>query len=231
MNTVTLGVRLCKNALRDFNTYKNQCQELNTECALTYEDFLERDRKRLVAAFLEGQKTVNMMRDAAIDAGLIEVPVTGHYFITIRPDTNKVTFDDFYELVKRFISRACFRSYRLSFEQKGVDDNSLGQGFHVHIVAHMRQRSKGEVLRDTQSSFNTCAAANCIDVRITKNPDDIVDKYLIAYEADDGHKAPTKEWDEKWRQHLGLKPLYVNDLNSRVLPLALSSPGRLVEFN
>lgn len=134
------------------------------------------------------------------------------YFITIRPDASKISFKDFYNQVKHFVDRKCFKEFKLSFEQKGTSEETLGQGFHVHIVANMSQRSKGEVLRDTQSTFSNCTAPNCIQVLTTKNPQELVDKYLINYESDDQHKEITKSWDALWRQRNHLESLYVTPL-------------------
>lgn len=134
--------------------------------------------------------------------------VNNQYFITVRPDTNKITFDDFYKLVSKYVSRKCFKSYTLSFEQKGTEEADLGKGFHVHIVADMTQRSKGEVLRDSKSTFACCTAENCIKVIPTRNPTDIITKYLINYESDDGHKMSTQNADSTWRATRGLQDLY-----------------------
>lgn len=134
------------------------------------------------------------------------------YFITIRPDTTKITFKDFFNQVKHFVDRRCFKEFKLSFEQKGTSEDTLGQGFHVHIVANMSQRSKGEVLRDTQNTFKDCTAPNCIQVLTTRNPQELVDKYLVNYESEDGHKAPTQEWDAKWRAANYVDPLYTAPL-------------------
>lgn len=130
------------------------------------------------------------------------------YFITVRPDTKKVSFVDFYNDVKKFTDRKCFIEYKLSFEQKGITAETLGEGFHVHIVASMKQRSKGEVLRDTVNTFKGYTAANCIEVLTTKNPAELVDNYLVNYKSDDGHKAPTQQWDAAWRQRENLESLY-----------------------
>lgn len=130
------------------------------------------------------------------------------YFITIRPDTKKIKFCDFYNDVRKFCLRKCFETFKLSFEQKGMSDDTLGDGFHVHIVACMKQRSKGEVLRDTISAFKGYTAPNCIEVLTTRNPDELVDNYLVNYKSDDGHKAPTQKWDALWRTQENLEGLY-----------------------
>lgn len=127
------------------------------------------------------------------------------YFITIRPDDKRISFNDFNAKVIEYLSRKCFLSYTCSYEQKGTSDETLGKGFHCHIVATMRQKSKGEVLRDTLSSFKPwidegIIASNCIQVCITNNGPQLIQSYLIDYESEDNHKVITKEWDVKWRQ-------------------------------
>lgn len=139
------------------------------------------------------------------------------FFITIRPNDTKCNFVDFKEKIFKLVERGCFLEYALSFEQKGTTPEDLGKGFHCHIVAKMKQRSKGEVLRDVSSTFKSwieqgLIASNCIDVCITKNPEELVKKYLVAYESDDEHKSLTKEWDTLWRQHNDLLPLYAQKL-------------------
>lgn len=135
------------------------------------------------------------------------------YFITIRPDCNQCSLSEFMCKVKSFVERKCFISYTLSYEQKGTSDETIGQGFHVHIVAEMRQRSKTEVIRDVMSSWNgwikdSKIKSNCIQVDVTRNPTSIVNKYLIEYESEDGHKEVTKEWDAKWRQQNNIDEIY-----------------------
>lgn len=137
------------------------------------------------------------------------------YFITIRPNTDKCLFIDFKYKVESFMERACFLDYTYSFEQKGTSEEELGLGFHVHIITSARQRSKSEMLRDTLSSWNDWIkkekiAENCIDVCVTKNAQSLISNYLIEYKSDDGHKEPTKQWDNLWRQRNNLLELYTS---------------------
>lgn len=153
--------------------------------------------------FMIQQAKANVMERLGIEAA------TKTYFITIRPNKH-VAFADFYAKVVKLVRRSCVIDYSLSFEQKGESEETLGQGFHVHIVAHMKQRSKGEVLRDVQSSFKTMAADNCVQVDLAPRPKELVQNYLLDYKSDDGHKEQTKQWDAQWRDNMGLLPLYTN---------------------
>lgn len=125
------------------------------------------------------------------------------YMVTIRPST-KATWDQFYQKVESFLGRKFFVQYVRSYEQKGTSMETLGEGFHVHIVCETTHRSKGELLRDTKSTFKQwiedgLVAENCIQVDLTKNPEALVKNYLIDYVSEDDHKACTKEWDALWR--------------------------------
>lgn len=175
----------------------------------TYETILKSELKQ----FDEYLRVSALLHDRYTDT----LKVTHqNYFLTIRPDDTKCTFDDFYDKVLRFVKRKCFLHYKLSFEQKGTVPDELGKGFHCHIVAEMKQRSKTEVLRDTLSSWNDWIEkkyiqSNCIQVLTTKNPDQLIDDYLIAYKSDDKHKICTKEMDELWRKQYNLQHIYSND--------------------
>lgn len=144
---------------------------------------------------------------------------TSGYFITIRPDCTKSDFVDFQRKIEQFVARKCFIEGAYSFEQTGKTVAELGQGWHCHIVAKMKQRSKGEVLRDVLNSFKEWIddgriASNCIEVLLTKNPEVLVNNYLVEYVSDDGHKVATKDMDSLWRESINLKPLYGLSLSS-----------------
>lgn len=138
------------------------------------------------------------------------VATNNWYLITIRPDEQKITFEAFFNKVVKFMKRAFWLEWTLTFEQKGINSDELGRGFHVHIVANTKHRSKSECLRDTLSSFKDVTAENCIDVKTCRTPTEVINKYMIAYESDDGHKAVTKDADATWRSRLGLLPVYTH---------------------
>lgn len=149
----------------------------------------------------------------ATDMGLYADKLKQTYFITIRPNENDITFSDFFTLVHKFVSRKCFKTFTLVFEQKAIEP-PYGKGFHCHIQANMTQRSKTEVLRDTQSTFKHCASANCIQVDIIKTPDDAARNlsYILEWQSADGHKEVTKNADIAWREQLGLLPSYTEPM-------------------
>lgn len=220
MNVVTMGERLMRRTRKDFDTYMRQCQDLAEEPTLTYDQFLERNRRHLVECAVQGQITINAMKDRMHELGLIADKVTSTFSITIRPDEARITFDAFFMLIQKLMKRACFVHYTLSFEQKGTTQDTLGQGFHVHIVAKMKQTNRAQVARDVHNTVKDCCEFQCVDVRVAKTPDTFIQNYLIEYMSEDGHKEVTKEWDGMWRVREGLLPLYKNDVPARIVPLA-----------
>lgn len=144
------------------------------------------------------------------------------FFVTVRPKPG-ITFEEFYKITYKFVNRACMLDYKLSFEQKSALGN--GDGFHFHMICQTRHRSKGECLRDVQSTFRKVADDNCVDVKPTRNPEEMFTKYCVEYASDDGHKEVTRDGDRIWRNKMKLADVYENDL-PKALGLLSSSPGQ-----
>lgn len=158
-------------------------------------------------------------KQIAQEEGLFDKKTADRYFfVTIRPDQTKVTFETFKNDVLEYLQRKMFIKYYCTFEQKGKSHDTLGEGFHTHIIAMTKQRSKGEMLRDTHSSFKKYCEKNFIQVDICYNPEELKQNYLIDYASDDGHKIVTKSWDTIWRYKNNIESFYGNTL--------LTSPGR-----
>jgi len=217
MNVITLGARLRKQTLKDWSQYERTCQDLGVEPTATHDEFLERNRNKLIVDYLEGQRTLNAMMERGIEEGLIEAKVSRTFAVTISPDETKIDFDTFYCLIQRLMKRKCFIDYTLSFEQRGTTEETLGQGFHVHIVAKMTQRGKQNVIADVYNTVKHCCEKQCVDVGLAKTPEKMIQNYLIDYKSDDGHKVETRDWDAKWRKKNGILPLYENEMPPRIV--------------
>lgn len=175
------------------------------ECDKHYEMTVNSELKKLEKTLDIYDKISNMINER-------KAPPT-QYMITVRPNDKQCTFKEFYDKVMSFVSRKCFIEYTLSFEQKGENLHELGHGFHVHIIATMRQRSFGEVLRDVKSSWNPWIkdnklATNCIQVDKCNNGEQVIQDYLIDYKSNDEHKIKTKAMDEVWRINEKLQSIY-----------------------
>lgn len=192
----------------------------------TYEKAINRHRKE----FKEILRISRLLHEDYQET--LQVCAENWFFITIRPNEKLINFPDFYNKLRTYLQRLCFLEYHCSLEQKGTSEKSLGQGFHCHIVANTKHRSKAECLRDTISTFKNICAENCIEIDKTREPTKIVNEYLVNYNSKDGHKIITKEWDTLWRTKNNLKDIYTIE---DPLPLLLSSPMteevRVIEWN
>jgi hypothetical protein len=194
---------------RDAHKMASGLSTTNEEYELIYNQQLEMNIQIHKQEFIEVLELSSELHQTFLE---FKQPTDKRFFITIRPDDKRVSFELFRTKVLDYLSRKCFVGYTAQFEQKGVSEETLGEGFHVHIVAKMKQRSKPEVLRDTLSSWKGWIeegwiAGNCIQVEISSNGEALIQNYLIEYKSDDEHKMLTLEWDEKWRQSNNLKLL------------------------
>lgn len=197
MNFLTVGHRLNKQMDK---LAKELCNPNSAETKQLAKDIVFSQYRRDVETGLDAYE---MFQEALAARGRTS---TNWYFITIRPPDD-YDWSDFLQRVRRLLARSCFKDWTLSFEQKGLTEDTLGTGYHIHLVADMTQKSKGQVLRDVSSTFNTIKP-EFIDVKTTRNPGELISNYLIDYSSDDGHKETTKIWDKMWRDKIGLRDLY-----------------------
>lgn len=222
MNFYTLACKLNRQIKKD--AAEKHLQHMHAKLEKSYESCEEEARNHAIRQFKEnaslGIELMIEFKQLALEKGLYTEKIKQTFFITIRPNEKDITFDDFKTLVGKFIERKCFSTFELVFEQKATEP-PYGHGFHCHILAQMTQRSKGDVLRCTQSTFKNCASANCIQVDCVKKPEDIerIRGYILEWQSDDDHKSATKDADIAWRQELGLLPVYsdARQLSSPVL--------------
>lgn len=215
MSQLFSHAKSCVNKLEKYERSLREIHGADYDTTAAIEQFINREDARFERICILAQRFGETYQRVT------KLEITNYYFISVRPKPG-VKFEEFYKLTYKYVNRAFMISYKLSFEQKSIEGN--GDGFHVHIVCSTKHRSKGECLRDTISSFRKICEENCIDVQTTKNPESIVNNYLIEYKSEDEHKSPTREGDKVWRKKLGLQDLYDNDLSG-----CLSSPGTAIK--
>lgn len=130
-------------------------------------------------------------------------------FITVRPRID-ISFDDFKKQVQIFIeNNRKFVGGEYAFEQKGEDENSLGHGFHVHILTQMTTTTRRqEVLSFAKSTFKLMCAQP--DVKQVFNALDIANKrdYIRDAKSDNAAKHLAHEMDHLWRDQNGIDDIY-----------------------
>lgn len=130
------------------------------------------------------------------------------YMITIRPkhDTNFLTFKkDVESFVDRWKNKWDY--YMYAFEQKGTSLDTLGYGFHVHIVIDTMSKScfPSHILRGALTIFGNYTAANCIQVDTIKNRSKALE-YIQGIK--EQNKMSCVEFDKIWRTQCRLESSY-----------------------
>lgn len=209
MNSLTCASKLCKQVDKQLASHL---------LALGYTpdaEEIESIRAKIDKLAMD-QLRVHMKKAVEIQAMFKEIlptrdaqeRATQTYFITVRPDSERTTLAEFIKITEKFSKRVMFKYGSYSYEQKGVTRETLGQGYHMHMIVKTTAGAKGEVLRATQSSFKKIAKDEYCDVKLCKNPKSHTQKYLVDYESNDNHKIVTKEWDSIWRSQNDLESLY-----------------------
>lgn len=114
-------------------------------CDISIEDYTSQDLENEIKRFKEECLIALKLREAAISVGLIQPKSTrplqiegglvGKYcLITIRPP-DSTCFIPFKDEVEQYIKRPYFLHGEYAFEQCGESEEDLGNGFHVHILA------------------------------------------------------------------------------------------------
>lgn len=144
------------------------------------------------------------------------------YWITLRPSTDHAErFAEFKIYVeKNYLSRAMFLSTTYVWEQKGENIETMGTGFHIHILASLTKHTdKYHLLRNTKSTFNKFLRGECPDAFVEiKKVDTLLYKNNLLYyisgmkkSTDEVNKEPAVLIDIPFRAKYNLETFYTTD--------------------
>lgn len=139
-------------------------------------------------------------------------------FITVRPKAD-CTWPEFKLVADKYLKSKRFLDGEYTWESTGMSIETLGEGFHLHIVASTSWATRWECIRDTKRAFKSCVApAQCDIQEVSRksDPQKIIHEYMVMYKSKDEHKEPHRPWDTLWRNSLSLGD------HTHILPL--SSP-------
>jgi len=140
---------------------------LGLDYGCTLDERLEVDMEDAIQKFKKDCQIAMRLRDVAIEVGLMKKPalptiennrlVGKHCLMTIRPD-NGTDFATFKHDVETFTKRCYLLNGEYAFEQCGECEEELGNGFHVHILAQVKnyvqfQELKRDVHKDVRGQF------------------------------------------------------------------------------
>lgn len=137
------------------------------------------------------------------------------FAVTIRPKDeltvpyNQNTFQEFKkDFEEKILPRTFVKECDYVFEQKGTSEEELGNKFHMHAIIKAPSRSKGNVARDITSSLKKWVGNAGVQVDVSYNAKEWIKRYCKEHKSADGHKEVTAEWDDKWRNKIGIEDYY-----------------------
>lgn len=84
-----------------------------------------------------------------------------YYWITISPDTSKITLEEFLKKIKNLLCKNCIASPSYAvIEQRGtIEDDNIGHGFHAHCLVkrtNFENYSSAQFIRNLKNPFRKC---------------------------------------------------------------------------
>lgn len=162
-----------------------------------------------------------MVRELLEAEGMMEPKRTAHTLpnkwcmITIRPDKTP-NIQSFHNALRCGLAKPLFLEYTYAFEQKGETVETMGKGFHVHIVAKVRDGTRTQNIIAALTNKRSPLGRYTFQLQIGNGrskfiPDETGLTRAMNYIRGDKHNdAKTKacEIDVIWRQAVGLLPVY-----------------------
>jgi len=129
-------------------------------------------------------------------------------FITINPDTKKITLKDFLTKVHKIANWKCFDNTKYVFEQRGADRSTRGNGYHTHMVVKINCKPSIVKRRLLNSLCNCIGNSRHCDIQYLR--DSSVSTKLNYIQGIKGEEKQLKlKQDYPWREALGISNLYV----------------------
>lgn len=222
MNFLALGMRSIKNATKYADQLRdNKAIPEGKTWDDMYQDRLQTEHKKIQEGMELGFRYYDMFRKR------MEEFSTRKYLITVRPP-HDVNFNTFKHAVESYINRYHnnWLEYRYAYEQKGIDEASLGTGFHIHLIIWTTKINyyPSHILRDTALSF-PFVAKHCIQVDTIQNLEKAI-QYISGMK--EKKKMDAVKFDKIWREKMGLSEIYCNAGVKSITPAQIENT---LEFN
>lgn len=141
---------------------------------------------------------------------------TDMLFITVNPDKT-VDLSKFLKKVKSCVSKKWIDEHLYVIEQRGDNEETVGSGFHVHMLIYHQNKSKkwSDVKREIQSTFTSvCETSNPSCLKIKNVPSQTAYNnylnYMIGKKKDVKNKLVKQEFDKVFRKNNGLLDVYTS---------------------
>lgn len=213
------------NKLQMLNAIHRRCdkraRQIATDCDLKdkfdeiYTKLVNQEFQELEKACMLNEKLTHLLSKYNIQKENNKL-AENWLWITLRPPPEKEKeFNEFkYICEKDYLSRKMFLGGQYCYEQKGDTPESMGKGYHIHILAQCRVGlMKNQVIKDSKSTFRKWLKGEVydafVDVDYVRTESDFnrIEMYMSGAKTDDWKDVPC-ELDPIWRESLGLSSIY-----------------------
>lgn len=144
---------------------------------------------------------------------------TDMMYITIRPDEKFCSLPLFIKKVEKVVKKVWIKNYLYVYEQVGMDDNSIGKGFHTHILLHHDSDNKkwSEFKNEIANTFKGLLGEKGIDYKNCLKQQAYINfmNYLIGVKDTKKPQKKDKELKQKYdipfRENNNLQSYYTNN--------------------
>lgn len=187
----------------------------------TLDEMMQGEIDRAVAQFRAECELAVKLRDVAMETGLLRSNSTptitndrlvGKYcLISLRPAPG-ACFATFRNDVEKFTRRGLFVSGEYAFEQIGTSEDELGNGFHCHILAKVKdyvqfKEINRDAHHDIQGVFTIQVGDDKYKFLRTKRDLEFCQNYIRGDKHDDS-KVAACLLNDMWRAMWNLEPVY-----------------------
>lgn len=137
-----------------------------------------------------------------------------YLWLTVNPSP-ETTFTTFRNLVGKMIQKKWIKSYVYVYEQRGISQDDLGKGFHLHaIIMKPEDKSPAHCIREISSTYKkVCDVSNyhCFNTKWIGKEEYIRKlEYILGQKesTSENNKALKQEMDKVWRQARNIDSYY-----------------------
>lgn len=167
------------------------------------------------ATKISRQRSINRsFRESSREGKMGNLENSQYLFITVNP-APECTLDTFKHLINKMLTKKWLSKYIYVLEQRGVDEDTMGKGFHMHMIIQPPEgKSKAHIIREIGNTYKkVCDVTNfhCYNTKYIDQEEYLrkLEYMLGVKESTSDNKKDLKQaMDKVWRQKENLQSYY-----------------------
>lgn len=142
-----------------------------------------------------------------------------YIWLCVNPNST-YTFNEFQKLVSKMLSKVWLTDYVYVYEQRGITEEEMGKGFHLHAIIKKPDNKKpSHCVRELASTFKKCCDTSNYHFFQTKMIDESEKDRKLEYilgtkqTTDENQKDLKQAMDKVWRQKIGIPPYFFSNID------------------